>query len=127
MNDEAILKELLQLSRESAANDAEIKSEVKNLQIRLDKQDTILEALTNTVTKQQEMNKDVAALTKRLNATEKVILELDKRIEVLEKAPTEKTLQAVKSAKGGIKKAIGVVITAILSAATGVLISFIFH
>jgi predicted nucleic acid-binding Zn-ribbon protein len=121
MDNDSILKELLALSKESAVNDAEIKAEVKHLRTRMDKQDTILETLTENLTKQKEINSEVAKIKEKSNANERRLAELDGRVTALENIPNKKTLDAVKRTKGIINKAAWVAASAAIGAAVGFL------
>lgn len=119
MDSESILKELLELSKESAANDAEIKAEVKHLRTRMDKQDTILETLTENLTKQKEINNEVSKIKEKTNANERRIAEIDGRLTALEELPQQRTLETITKTKGAIKKALWVAISAAIGAAVG--------
>jgi predicted nucleic acid-binding Zn-ribbon protein len=121
MDNDSILKELLALSKESAVNDAEIKAEVKHLRTRMDKQDTILETLTENLTKQKEINSEVAKIKEKSNANERRLAELDGRVTALENLPKQKTLDAVNRTKGIINKAAWVAASAAIGAAVGFL------
>ncbi len=122
MENEAILKELLELSKESAVNDAEIKAEVKHLRTRMDKQDEILESLTENLTKQKEINNEVAKIKEKTNTNERRIAEIDGRLTVLEQMPQQRTLETVNKTKSVIKKMLWVAVSAVIGAIVGLLI-----
>lgn len=93
INDSAILQEILSLSKESAAADARISTElsgvkdtVSQMKVRMDKQDILLEHLAVQVNEQKRLVEDMAALKETVNKQEE-------ELRLLKHAPADKALK----------------------------------
>lgn len=93
INDSAILQEILSLSKESAAADARISTElsgvkdtVSQMKVRMDKQDILLEHLAVQVNEQKRLAEDMASLKETVNKQAEELL-------LLKQAPADKALK----------------------------------
>ena len=93
INDSAILQEILSLSKESAAADARISTElsgvkdtVSQMKVRMDKQDILLEHLAVQVNEQKRLAEDMAALKDTVNKQEE-------ELRLLKQAPADRALK----------------------------------
>lgn len=93
INDSAILQEILSLSKESAAADARISTElsgvkdtVSQMKVRMDKQDILLEHLAVQVNEQKRLAEDMASLKETVNKQAEELL-------LLKQAPADRALK----------------------------------
>ena len=96
INDTEILKEILSLSKESAAADAKISEKISSVEEnvsqmkeRMDKQDILLEHLATQVNEQKRLTEEVSNLKQLVNKQQEVI-------EELKNAPAQKALETQK-------------------------------
>lgn len=93
INDSAILQEILSLSKESAAADARISTEllgvkdtVSQMKVRMDKQDILLEHLAVQVNEQKRLAESMAEL-------EETVKKQGEELRNLKQAPADKALK----------------------------------
>lgn len=96
MDTNEVLHEILKLQKESSERDTKIETTLSYFEIRLSKQEEILEKLSNTIDEQKAIITQVEKLEQDVIDNRKAIKCVSERVYALEHAPAEKAYKTIK-------------------------------
>ena len=116
MDTNEVLHEILQLQKESNERDTKIETTLTYFDIRLSKQEEILERLSNTMNEQRNLQDQVEKIQSEVVDNKKAIKSVSERVYTLEHAPAEKAYKT-------IKKVLWIIVPLVVSGVIAILLN----